>query len=53
MLTESDIRTIAARANSAIPNANSNERQMIIENAIREAILKSQRQCLEPNAGCL
>lgn len=55
MLSEEEIRSIAGRCSSALINANSTERALIVENAIREAIMKSSRRFppIEPNAGCL
>lgn len=53
MITEAQIRNIATRATHASKSSNFDERQHIIENAIREAILQDRAPTPEPNAGCL
>lgn len=53
MITEAQIRTIAARAANATKSVAFDERSLIIENAIREAIMHDRAQPEEPNAGCL
>lgn len=53
MITEVQIRNIAARAATGAKNAAYDERQLIIENAIREALMHDRKVEPEPNAGCL
>lgn len=55
MLSESEIRNIASRCSCALAHASSTERPLMVENAIREALLMLYRKQSqpEPNAGCL
>lgn len=57
MLPEQTIRTIAHRYLDPIKNATFEERRLIVENAIREALIADQayrrEQSIPPNAGCL
>ncbi|MNN40379.1 hypothetical protein D3C76_989930 [compost metagenome] len=55
MLPEDRIRNIAHRYIEPLKNVTHEERRMILENAIREALMEDyrRRHYPEPNAGCL
>lgn len=53
MITENELRAIAYRAAQATHDVTISERTLIIENAIREAVMQDRAVKLEPNAGCL
>lgn len=55
MLPEDRIRNIAHRYVDVIKNSTFDERKIILENAIREALMEDHRRRNqpEPNAGCL
>lgn len=54
MINEQEIRSIANRCNNHIKaTTTSDERRMIIENAIREAVMSDRAEPELPNAGCL
>lgn len=55
MLPEERIRAIAHRYIDPLKNVTNEERRMILENAIREALMEDHRRrhhCA-PNGGCL
>ncbi|MNE36371.1 hypothetical protein D3C80_1301790 [compost metagenome] len=55
MLSEELIRDIATRYIAPIKTGTFDERRLMIENAIREALMEDYRQRHQPapNAGCL
>jgi len=57
MLPEQTIRAIASRYIEPIRQTNADERKLILENVIREALIADQayrrEQSIPPNAGCL